>query len=137
LSRMNIEHIAVWVRDLELMREFYRRYFGAVAGPKYENPQKRFESYFLLFDGGARLELMRRVDISEKPPVPSLYLGLAHFAISVGSESDVDHLTGELRLAGYHVAAGPRMTGDGYYESVVLDPEGNRIEITTDLPEKR
>ena len=113
------------------MKAFYERYFGAVAGEKYINPRKQFSSYFLQFGEGCRLELMHRPDIPANcKDVEAQNIGLIHFAISVGSEEAVDRLTERLRRDGYAVMGEPRRTGDGYYESVVLDPEGNRIEIT-------
>jgi lactoylglutathione lyase len=125
---MKIEHLAIWVQDLEKMKSFYCTYFDGEAGPKYFNATKDFESYFLHFREGARLELMRM------PPVNKFnqkeMLGLAHLAISVGSKEVVDSLTQKLKSDGFKVMGEPRTTGDGYYESVVLDPEGNRVEIT-------
>lgn len=129
---MKIEHIAVWVCDLERMRSFYQKYFNARSNRKYENPQKRFQSYFLTFAGGARLELMQRSDMLKKQTEAVECSGLAHFAVSAGSEKDVEQLTEKLRADGIRVVDGPRRTGDGYYESVILDPEGNRVEITAD-----
>ena len=127
---MRIEHAALWVSDLERVRAFYEAYFGATAGPKYTNAAKGFESYFLTFpSGGARLELMRKADVPASPPGAE-HAGWAHLAFSVGSEELVDALTQRLQAAGLQVVDGPRRTGDGYYESVVLDPEGNRVEIT-------
>jgi lactoylglutathione lyase len=128
---VRIEHLALWTRDLERLRDFYVRHFAARAGAAYRNPAHAFESYFLEFDGGARLELMRSgaLDLVDAPPGAQRH-GLAHFAVSVGSVDRVDQLTAELNAAGYPVLDGPRRTGDGYYESVVLDPDGNRIEIT-------
>ncbi|UWX54845.1 VOC family protein [Maribacter litopenaei] len=130
---MKIEHLALWVRDLELMRTFYEDYFGAVSGDKYVNPRKQFTSYFLSFDSGPRLELMHRADIADVGLTSvgeNEFLGLIHFAISVGSKEKVDTLTAQLEKDSFKVIGAPRTTGDGYYESVVLDPEGNRIEIT-------
>jgi lactoylglutathione lyase len=119
----------LWTSDLERLRAFYGRYFGAQAGTRYENPAKQFSSYFLSFgDGGARVEIMQRPALHEAPEQPAR--GYAHVAISLGSEAAVDALAARLRADGYSVIDGPRRTGDGYYEAVVLDPDGNRIEIT-------
>lgn len=130
---MHIEHLALWVRDLETMRQFYENYFGVVANDKYVNTTKNFSSYFLTFPaGGARLEIMHRPGIPDTANDPvAQFSGLIHFAVSVGSEAAVDTLTEQLRSAGYTIVGEPRRTGDGYYESVVLDPEQNRIEITS------
>lgn len=128
---MKIEHIALWVNDLETSRAFYERYFGATAGKQYHNPNKNFTSYFLSFDTGCRLELMHQPEIpANRNNAMTQYRGIIHLAISVGSKEKVDQLTEELRTAGYPIVGEPRTTGDGYYESVVLDPEDNRIEIT-------
>jgi lactoylglutathione lyase len=128
---MKIEHVAVWTHQLEAMKEFYAAFFGARPGAKYTNPRKGFESYFLEFDGGARIELMYRPDIPPTQTDPlAQATGLTHLAISVGSEEAVDALTETLRERGYRVVGEPRRTGDGYYESVILDPDGNRVEIT-------
>ncbi|MEZ0539395.1 VOC family protein [Fibrella arboris] len=129
---MHIEHLALWVRDLEAMRAFYERYFQATANQKYTNPTKGFSSYFLSFpQGGARLELMQMPGIPDtRNDAMTQFAGLIHFAISVGSNAQVDALTEQLRTAGFTVVGEPRLTGDGYYESVVFDPEQNRIEIT-------
>ncbi len=114
------------------MRVFYETWFGATANEKYSNSQKQFQSYFLSFASGARLELMQRPDISavNRQDAGQEFHGYAHLAISVGSEAAVDDLTARLVAAGFPKLDGPRRTGDGYYESVILDPEGNRIEIT-------
>ena len=125
---MKIEHIAAWVRDLEGMKAFYQTFFGACPGMKYVNSSKGFSSYFLSFGNGARLELMHNGSV--QPGGSSPQTGYAHFAFSVGSKEKVDELTAQLRSAGFTVESGPRTTGDGYYESCILDPEGNRIEIT-------
>jgi len=128
---MKIEHLAIWVEDLELMKSFYEKYFDAKAGEKYHNPKKKFTSYFLSFDGGCRLELMAKPEIPKNlNDTISEYIGIIHFAISVGSKEKVDTLTKQLEQDGYKIIGLPRTTGDGYYESVVLDGENNRIEIT-------
>lgn len=125
---MKIEHLALWVADLERTKEFYCTYFGATSNKRYHNPQKGFSSYFLTFQGEARLEIMSREDI--KNPTSPNSLGYAHLAISVGDREVVIAKTEELRTAGYEVYSEPRTTGDGYFESVIKDPEGNMIEIT-------
>jgi lactoylglutathione lyase len=126
-----IEHIAVWTDDIERLAGFYAKYLGARVGPVYANPAKGFESRFLTFESGARLELMRS---STLRPVGyergAQRMGLTHLAIALGEERRVDDLTHALRDAGFAVLDGPRRTGDGYYESVVLDPDGNRLELT-------
>jgi len=127
---MRIEHLALWVDDLEKIRAFYAKYFGTVSGEKYHNPKKGFSSYFLKFrESDARLEIMNRIDITAAAADRSLSKGYTHLALSVGGKDAVDKLTEQLRLDGYIVESDPRTTGDGYYESVVLDPEGNPIEI--------
>ena len=124
-----IEHVAIWTDDLERLRTFYERYFGGVAGERYENASTGFRSYFLELDG-ARLELMQTPAVAERASGDPQRLGLAHIAFALGSEQAVDELTVLLRSDGYAILDGPRRTGDGYYESVVADPDGNRVELT-------
>ncbi len=181
---MKIEHVAIWVKDIDKICEFYRKYFGGVVHPIYHNPAKQFTSRFVTFESGARLEVMHRPDIDANVgTVTSLQfythrsanekmraffrfltsavfhvkrpqgecsdhtcmgiaepqdvghevsqqLGFAHLSFSVGSKEEVDRLTQQMSCDGIQVVGQPRTTGDGYYESVVLDPEGNRVEIT-------
>jgi len=127
---MKIEHLAIWVKDLEAMKDFYIKYFQLTSNEKYYNPKKKFSSYFLTFDNGARLELMQRPDVTGFIENADVKLGLTHFAISVGSKEKVDELTEEIRRAGFKIVGEPRTTGDGYYESVIADLEGNHVELT-------
>ncbi len=129
---MHIDHLAIWVRDLDRMRLFYETYFGAVANDKYVNSRKGFASYFLTFpDGGPRLELMQMTGVSDRRDngIDPL-IGLTHLAFSVGNEQAVNTLTERFRADGLTIVGEPRRTGDGYYESVVLDPDGNQLELT-------
>lgn len=127
---MKIEHVAIWVKDLEIMKDFYVKYFGMTCNEKYVNEMKGFSSYFLALEEGARLEIMNRKNILENISNKGSTFGYTHLAISLGSKVSVDELTEKLRMDGHVVAGEPRTTGDGYYESVILDPEGNRIELT-------
>lgn len=128
---MQIEHIAIWVKDLEKMKAFYCRYFELKANELYHNPVKKFSSYFLSFgEEKSRIELMHRPDIMDFMEKKGLLNGYTHLAISLGSREKVDQLTEQLRADGYTIKGEPRTTGDGYYESVILDPEGNHVEIT-------
>lgn len=124
-----IEHVAMYCHNLETIKEFYEKYFGCKSGPKYINIAKGFDSYFLSFEDGSRLEIMTKTSVNESIN-PKELLGLTHLAISVGSKESVDNLTKKIESDGYQVVGQPRTTGDGYYESVILDPELNRIEIT-------
>ncbi len=125
---MNIAHVAIWVNDLDVMRRFYETYFEAKANDLYKNEQKQFASYFLTFPkSDCRLELMRRTDIQDPGQET---LGYAHLAIRLDSKEAADVMTRRLVDDGYERLDGPRTTGDGYYESVILDPESNRIELT-------
>ena len=128
---MKIEHVAMWVKDLEKMKSFYEKYFGAYSGELYHNERAHFTSYFLSFDNGSRLELMHKPEIMDNHDALHIeFTGFVHIAIALGSNTSVDELTEQLREDGYEVVREPRTTGDGYYESVILDPEGNKIELT-------
>jgi len=126
---MKIEHIALYVNDLEAARDFFITYLGGKSNVGYHNPRTDFRSYFISFDDGARLELMTKPDMVDQEK-PLNRTGYAHIAFSVGSKEKVDELTVELRKAGFEVVSGPRTTGDGYYESCIVVIEGNQIEIT-------
>lgn len=127
---MKIEHLAIWADDIELLCQFYQNYFHVSCGEKYSNPQRNFTSCFLSFGAHqTRIELMHIPDMGN-PVSRGNLKGLAHFAISAGTKEAVDALTERLRADGHTIAGEPRTTGDGCYESVVLDPEGNCIEIT-------
>jgi lactoylglutathione lyase len=129
--RMRLDHVALWAVDIELMRAFYEKYFDATSSPRYENERKRFTSYFLTFPGGGRLELMHRPDIQRAPgsESPREFIGYAHLGVELGSRAAVDALTKRLQDDGFLLLDGPRRTGDAYYESMVADPEGNRIVL--------
>ncbi len=127
---MNISHIAIWSNNPERLRDFYCNYFGASSGERYHNPAKQFHSYFLTFDSGCQLEIMFKPDLLQRESDPQLTLGYTHLAISVGSKALVDQLTEQLRKENYRILGEPRFTGDGCYESVVADPDGNPVEIT-------
>lgn len=126
---MRIEHVALYVNDLDAAKQFFTRYFGARSNELYHNATTGFRSYFLSFDDGARLEIMTRPDMDDLEK-PLARTGLVHLAFSVGSPEAVDRLTAQLAADGYRVASGPRTTGDGYYESCIVALEGNQIEIT-------
>ena len=126
---MKIEHIALYVNDLEKVRNFFMKYLKAVSDDGYHNPRTNFRSYFLSFDDGARLEIMNKPEMADLPK-DLVRTGYAHIAFSVGSKEKVDSLTAALRADGYEVVSGPRTTGDGYYESCIVAIEQNQIEIT-------
>jgi lactoylglutathione lyase len=128
---MRIDHLAIWTHNLETLRKFYETYFDAEAGEKYINPAKQIEMYEMVFPDGGRLDLM------QNPLVPETQndfleqsTGLIHFAIGVGSEEIASDLISRLRMNGIRIVSEPRRTGKGYYECFLLDPDGNRVEIT-------
>ena len=129
MSEIKIEHIAMYVNDLEGAKAFFEKYFNAKSNEKYHNIKTGFQSYFLSFYGGARLEIMSKPDVSDDDKA-LLKTGYAHLAFSVGSRENVDKLTEKLKSDGFSVISGPRVTGDGYYESCVLGFKNNQIEIT-------
>ncbi|MBR4670079.1 MAG: VOC family protein [Butyrivibrio sp.] len=126
---MKIEHIAMYVNELEKARDFFVKYLGGKSNDGYHNPNTDFRSFFISFDDGARIELMNKPGLVDADK-PLTRTGYIHIAFSVGSKEKVDELTESLKNAGFEVVSGPRTTGDGYYESCIVGIEGNQIEIT-------
>ncbi|MFN8098563.1 MAG: VOC family protein [Dermatophilaceae bacterium] len=131
-----LDHAALYVTDLDVIRDFYCTHLGARSNEGYHNPTTGLRTYFLTFGGTARLEIMTRPEVSQQaaqaPGDRPLRLGWDHLAFTVGSPQEVDALTDRLRREGMEILSGPRTTGDGYYETLFLDPEGNRVEIVAD-----
>lgn len=125
---MKIDHVAMYVWDLEGAKEFFVRFFQAKPNDMYHNPKTGLKTYFLSFDDGSRLEIMNRPNMKEKP-LDIFYQGLIHLSFKLGSKEKVDELTKKLHEAGYEVLSGPRVTGDGYYESCILAFENNLLEL--------
>lgn len=128
-----IDHVALWTDNLELLKAFYERHFGGKANALYENPSTGFRSYFITFRSGSRLELMQRPGIpaNANDTVTKQHVGLIHLAFGMKTTAEVDAKAKELRDAGIPILRGPRITGDGYYEFETLDPDNNRLEVTT------
>ncbi|MBP3753523.1 MAG: VOC family protein [Lachnospiraceae bacterium] len=126
---MKLEHVAMFVNDLESARDFFVKYLGGRSNDGYHNPKTDFRSFFISFDDGARLEIMNKPGMSDIEK-PLNRTGYVHLAFSVGSKEKVDELTEQLTKDGYELISGPRYTGDGYYESCIVGIEGNQIEIT-------
>lgn len=126
---MKIEHIAMYVNDLDKVKNFFLKYFNGHSNSKYHNINTGFQSYFISFDDGARLEIMTKPEMTDEEK-KTARTGYIHIAFSVGSKEKVDELTEQLRKDNYEILSEPRTTGDGYYESCVIDVEGNQIEIT-------
>ncbi len=133
---MTLEHVAIWTDDLEKLKDFYVNHFGGVANLKYTNETKQFQSYFLAFKSGARLELMSMPAIpgNNNDTVTKQHLGIIHLAFGVNTMEEVDQKAVELKAAGFPILSGPRKTGDGYYEFETLDPDNNRLEVTCVYP---
>ena len=129
-NETNINHIALYTYDLEQMKKFYMNYFGATSNDGYHNPITGLRTYFLSFQDGTRLEIMTRPNLEMHTSTP-FQTGYIHLAFSVGSPEKVNTVTATLEQDGYTVVSMPRTTGDGYYESCVLDPDGNQIEIVS------
>ena len=132
---MTLEHVAIWTHDLEKLKDFYVKYFGAIPNKKYTNSIKSFQSYFLTFESGARLELMTMPGIpgNSNDTIQRQHKGI-HLAFGVDTMSRVDAMANELKSDGFPMLSGPRKTGDGYYEFETLDPDNNRLEVTCLYP---
>ena len=130
---MILEHVAIWTNDIERLKSFYCTYFDGVANEKYFNPNKNFESYFIHFASGARLEIMQKPGIPNNlnDTVNTQHTGIIHLAFGVDTMQQVEEKAKTFAAAGYPILSGPRKTGDGYYEFETLDPDNNRLEVTT------
>ena len=129
---MKLEHVAIWTYQLEKLRDYYEKYFDGVPNAKYTNPNREFESYFMEFESGARLELMSMPGIPENQndTINKQHQGIIHLAFGVSRPELVDDKARELERDGFPILSGPRKTGDGYYEFETLDPDNNRLEVT-------
>ena len=132
---MTLEHVAIWVKDLEKMKEYYTKYFGGQPNDRYVNEKNKFQSYFLNFSSGARLEIMTMPEIPANlnDTINKQHRGIIHLAFGVDSVEEVDNKFVQLKAAGFPILSGPRKTADGYYEFETLDPENNRLEVTTSI----
>ena len=128
-----LEHVAIWTRRLEELKEYYVKYFEGIPNEKYVNSKKQFESYFISFSSGARLELMQMSSIPENcnDTIRDQHLGIIHLAFGVDTPEQVDQKAAQLEKDGHEILSGPRKTGDGYYEFETLDPDNNRLEVTS------
>jgi len=129
---MRLEHVALWTDKLEDVKDFYVKYFGGIPNSKYTNVSKQFQSYFLSFDSGARLEIMTMAGVPDNinDRIIKQHKGIIHLAFAVNSIAEVDQKAIQLKEAGFKILSGPRKTGDGYYEFETLDPDNNRLEVT-------
>jgi lactoylglutathione lyase len=130
---MTLEHVAIWTNNLERLKDFYETYFCGSAGDKYTNPSTGFQSYFLAFESGARLEIMSKPGVppNQNDTVDAQHLGFIHLAFGVPSMQEVEDKAAQLKTGGFPILRGPRKTGDGYYEFETLDPDNNRLEVST------
>lgn len=129
---MTLDHVAIWTHKLEHLKDYYVRFFGGIPNEKYVNPETGFESYFITFGQGSRIEIMQRPGIPDNLNDPlKQNIGIIHLAFGVKSNEEVISKAEELSKAGFKILRGPRKTGDGYFEFETLDPDSNRIEVTT------
>ncbi len=133
---MTIDHVALWTDDLERLKDFYIKYFGATANEKYYNIKTNFESYFLTFGSLTKLEIMTRPGVPENKndTIKAQHKGIIHLAFGVDKQDDVDEKARQLLADGFRILRGPRISGDGYYEFETVDPDNNRLEVITKLP---
>jgi len=133
---MTLEHVAIWTNQLEVLKEYYIKYFGGISNDKYSNRSTGFNSYFLSFSPGARLELMSMpaIPANQNDTIQRQHLGIIHLAFGVATIEQVEEKAGQLKADGFPILRGPRKTGDGYYEFETLDPDNNRIEVTAIFP---
>ena len=134
---MTLDHVAIWTDKIEELKAWYCKYFGGISNEKYTNEKKQFQSYFLIFQSGTRLEIMTKPDIQDNlnDTVINQHKGIIHLAFGVETMKEVDDMARELEADGFQILSGPRRTGDGFYEFETLDPENNRIEVTTNYRE--
>lgn len=130
---MTLEHVAIWTENIEKLKEFYVKYFGGVSNEKYINEKNQFQSYFLTFTSGARLEIMYMPNIpaNTNDTIHKQHIGIIHLAFGVDSKDEVEAKAKELQRDGFKILSGPRLTGDGYFEFETLDPDNNRLEVTS------
>jgi lactoylglutathione lyase len=130
---MTLEHAAIWTNNLEKLKDYYIKYFDAKSNDKYFNLNRNFQSYFLSFQSGGRLELMSGLNIpaNSNDTIQKQHLGIIHLAFGVDTMNEVNEKAKQLQDDGYKILSGPRKTGDGYYEFETLDPDNNRLEVTT------
>lgn len=132
---MTLEHVAIWTDNIENLKDYYVKYFGGLANDKYVNEKKQFQSYFLTFQSGARLEIMSMPNLPDNAndTVLRQHKGIIHLAFGVDTIQEVEAKAKELQQAGFKILSGPRVTGDGYFEFETLDPDNNRLEVTTKI----
>jgi len=128
---MKIDHLAIWTDNIELLKNYYVSFFGGQSNEMYINPKTQFQSYFISFESGARLEIMSMPNIPDytNDTINSQHKGIIHIAFSVDSKQEVDSKAALLLANGFEILNGPRVTGDGYYEFVTIDPDKNRLEV--------
>ena len=133
---MTLEHVAIWTNQLETLKEYYVKYFQGKSNDKYINNKTGFNSYFLSFASGARLELMSMpaIPVNQNDTIQTQHLGIIHLAFGVDTIKEVEEKAKQLQADGFPILSGPRKTGDGYYEFETLDPDNNRIEVTAVYP---